>query len=303
MSLSTEALVKLHSLPGVGAKTIRTILQWVEDRPERMAMFWEMGAEGWAQEFRFKANIISALQKPTDITGLVDALGAAGFQPITYADYPAHLRDDELMPPLIYWSGNLALWEHAGIAFSGSRHTAENGLAYTRTLSELTVQAGLSVIAGQAGGVDMMAHQTALEQGGTTVIVAPEGALNFRLNPLLRDRATADNLLVISEFPPKMGWSAGNAMQRNRTIIALSKLLLIIEAGDSGGTLSAGRTALKHQRPVYVLDRPDQPAGNRILLSEGARALAVDPPLQLPSVAPPTDPPESPQPPTQLSLF
>lgn len=303
MPYSTEALLKLHTLPGVGAKTIRAILEWVEGKPERLEMFWEMGAEGWAREFRFKSTTLAALQQPTDITGLLDQLGAAGFQPITYSDYPDHLRDDELMPPLIYWRGNLALWEQTGIGFSGSRHTAESGMAYTRTLAELTVQSGLAVVAGQAGGVDMMAHQTALERGGSTVIVAPEGALNFKLNAQLRDLATPDHVLVISEFPPKLGWSAGNAMQRNRTIIALSKLLLIIEAGDSGGTLSAGRTALKHQRSVYVLDRPDQPAGNRILINEGARALAVDPPLQLPSLAPPTDPPEASEPPTQLSLF
>lgn len=303
MPLSTEALLKLHTLPGVGAKTIRTILAWVGGKPERLEMFWAMGAEGWAREFRFKANTLVALQQPADTSGLLDQLGAAGFQPITYTDYPAHLRDDELMPPLIYWRGNLALWEHAGIGFSGSRHTAESGLGYTHMLAELTVQAGLTVVAGQAGGVDMMAHQTALERGGSTVIVAPEGAINFKLNAQLREWATPDHVLVISEFPPKMGWSAGNAMQRNRTIIALSKLLLIIEAGESGGTLSAGRTALKYRRPVFVLDRPDQPAGNRILINEGARALSVDPLLQLPSLEPPADPPESSEPPTQLSLF
>lgn len=303
MPYSTEALLRLHTLPGVGAKTIRTILEWVGGKPERMEMFWAMGVEGWAREFCFKANIISALQQSADITGLADQLGAVGFQPITYSDYPAHLRDDQLMPPLIYWRGNLALWEQLGIGFSGSRHTAERGLDYTRTLAELAVQAGLTVVAGQAGGVDMMAHQTVLERGGSTVIVAPEGALKFRLNPQLQELATPDHVLVISEFPPKMGWSAGNAMQRNRTIIALSKLLLIIEAGDSGGTLGAGRTALKHERSVFVLDRPDQPAGNRILINEGARALSVESPLQLPSLEPPTDPPESSEPPTQLSLF
>ncbi len=299
---STLALLKLHAMPGVGPKTIRAILQWVDGTPERLDLFWAMGADGWAREFHFKANIITALQQPTDISGLSDQLDAAGFRPITYHDYPAHLRDDELMPPLIYWRGNRALWEQAGIGFSGSRHTAENGLAYTRALSELAVQAQLPVVAGHAGGVDMLAHHTALLQGGQTVIVAPEGALKFKLNPQLHELATAENLLVISEFPPNMAWSAGNAMQRNRTIIALSKLLLIIEAGDSGGTLSAGQTALKYHRPVFVLDRPDQPAGNRMLLGEGARALSVKPPLHLPSLEPPLDEPPA-DPPTQLSLF
>lgn len=60
-------------------------------------------------------------------------------------------------------------------------------------------------------------------------------------------------------------------MGRNSVIIGLSLALVVIEAGETGGTLAAGRQALHEKRPVITLEfRKDMPAGNKILLDQGA---------------------------------
>jgi DNA processing protein len=60
-------------------------------------------------------------------------------------------------------------------------------------------------------------------------------------------------------------------MNRNDVIIGLSLGLVVIEAGERGGTLAAGLQALDQRRPVLALEfSQDMPPGNKILLGKGA---------------------------------
>ena len=106
-------------------------------------------------------------------------------------------------------------------------------------------------------------------------IVAPEGVA-FAPSPTdevrgaLAPLARPDNLVVVSSFPPRLPWSVGNAMARNHLICGLSGALIVIEAGDTGGTLAAGRAALAHGVPLFVVDfAPPAAPGNALLLAAG----------------------------------
>ena len=58
------------------------------------------------------------------------------------------------------------------------------------------------------------------------------------------------------------------------------KALLVVEAGEKGGTLAAGEGALRLGRPVIAVEFGDEtPTGNRILIEKGARPVST--PLQL----------------------
>ena len=60
-------------------------------------------------------------------------------------------------------------------------------------------------------------------------------------------------------------------MTRNAVIVGLSLGLVVIEAGESGGTLAAGMQALDMGRPVFALEfKSEMPPGNKILLDRGA---------------------------------
>lgn len=59
-------------------------------------------------------------------------------------------------------------------------------------------------------------------------------------------------------------------MARNSVIIGLSSALVVVEAGETGGTLAAGSRALKLGQRVLALEFSSTPPGNRFLLNEGA---------------------------------
>lgn len=128
---------------------------------------------------------------------------------------------------------------------------------------------------GHARGVDVEAHIAAIAAGGSTIIVLAEGIARFRLKRALADAGIQPgSLLVLSQFPPRQGWTVGGAMTRNALIAALGLALVVIEAGETGGTLDAGLKGLDLNRPVLALSfLSGHRAGNEILQSKGARLI------------------------------
>ena len=86
-----------------------------------------------------------------------------------------------------------------------------------------------------------------------------------------------DRILVVSQFEPEAIWKAFRAMSLHEIIIALSRAMIVIEAGAVGGTLSAGLSTLKAGKPLFVAvyDHMGEAApGNAHLLERGGRPLA-----------------------------
>ena len=65
-------------------------------------------------------------------------------------------------------------------------------------------------------------------------------------------------------------------MERNALIIALSRAMIVIEAGDTGGTLDAGLQTLSVGKPLFVADYENIDTvapGNSLLIGKGATRL------------------------------
>jgi DNA protecting protein DprA len=192
--------------------------------------------------------------------------------------YPERLKRvlGDQAPPVLYLWGNLDLLRYPAVGFCGARNASEQGIEVARDTAHQVAKEGWVVVSGHARGIDTTAHHVALSSESATVIVAPEGILNFRLRPELRPLANKENTLIISEFQPNAHWSVINAMTRNRTICGLSDALVIIESGASGGTFEAGKYALSTKVPLFVVEyaHPEESAaGNPYFLQRSAQAL------------------------------
>ena len=172
--------------------------------------------------------------------------------------------------------GNLDLFEMPGIGFCGSRKSSPKGLETAQDCAEQAAQNNASVVSGNAAGVDFEAHFNSLKAGGKTILVLPEGINHFRIKKALEPVWDWDRVLVISQFEPDEPWKAFRAMTRNKLIIALSRVMIVIEAGEKGGTLNAGKETLKYGLPRFVVQYQDMSfaRGNQMLLDMGAQKLA-----------------------------
>lgn len=192
--------------------------------------------------------------------------------------YPARLKKvlGAKAPALLFVMGNIEILQKKSAGFCGSRKVSEKGLKTTQDFAEQLVDQEVNLVSGYAAGVDMTTHQTALENGGTTTIVLPEGIFHFRIKHKLKNVWDWERVVVVSEFLPTRPWTVGNAMQRNATICALSSAVILIEAKSSGGSMETGKKCLNLKVPVFAPvyeGMPEEASGNRILLSKGALGL------------------------------
>lgn len=274
---TSKALLRLLSVKGVGPAKIQSLI--------RLAGPVEDGASALLDTCVLQRALSTEQMREWEASGgaveaRIEALSARGVELLSAFDfdYPAVLRArlGSRAPLLLARAGNPAVLERVGIGFCGSRKASAKGLTVAADAAGQIAAREVNVVSGYAAGVDMAVHVAALEAGGTTTIVLAEGADHFRIKREIRAAWDWDRVCVISEFLPGLPWSARNAMERNRTIVGLSQAVVLIEAGETGGTLAAGRTALEMGVPLFAAvyaEMPDSAAGNRKVLNEGAQPL------------------------------
>ncbi|GAK56568.1 SMF family protein [Candidatus Vecturithrix granuli] len=187
--------------------------------------------------------------------------------------------------PVLFCKGYLPLFCSDGIAIVGSRNVSEEGEQFAQQIASEIAKSGLNVISGYAKGVDSNAHIGALQAEGTTTIVLSYGIKEFRKKNDFKNYAWDQNMLIVSQFEPNTKWIARNAMARNKLVCALSKGIVVIEAGlekdDTGkmsGTFAAGKTAIEMKLPLFVMDPSyfkNSPKGNYDLIRYGG--IKIDP--------------------------
>jgi DNA processing protein len=193
--------------------------------------------------------------------------------------YPSFLRDvlGRDAPGKLEWMGNLHLLGWRSVGFCGSRRASSRGLDTAADCATQAAENGVVVVSGYAAGVDEIAHLNALANKGSTIIVLPEGISHFRIRRELRGVWDWNRVLVVSQFSKDETWQTFRAMARNKVIIGLSGAMIVIEAGETGGTMDAGRSTLRYGQPLFVARYEEvtyEAVGNRHLLEIGARPLS-----------------------------
>jgi DNA processing protein len=189
-------------------------------------------------------------------------------------EYPESVRAafGGLLPPEIWYIGDIEILNTKTVGFCGSRNASEYGLQIAADCASQLAAVGVTVVSGYAPGVDMASHEAALISGGRTIIVLPEGIDRFRIKKSVVPVWDWRRVLVISHFPRNAIWRAHQAMDRNKIIVALSRAVIVLEARETGGTLNAGHTTLRMKKPLFVAmydDMNGSREGNHRLISAG----------------------------------
>ena len=206
------------------------------------------------------------------------------------ASFPRRLREKlgSDAPQYLDFLGNLGLLRLIKVGFCGSRKATAEGIAAAQECARQVTAHGICVVSGNASGVDLAAHRAALEAGGSTIFVLPEGIERFRIRSDLRTVWDWSRCLVLSQWPSKSIWKNYQAMRRNNTIIGLSNAMVVVEAGRTGGTKHAGENSIYYNTPLFVLEFREyleEREGNRELIRMGGIGLKRTRETRLPSLA------------------
>ncbi len=158
-------------------------------------------------------------------------------------------------PDVLYLEGDESLLRSGvRVCIIGTRKPTPQGREHARMWAEFLVRNGVVVVSGLAMGIDTVAHRTALERAGRTIAVlgTPLDKVNPPSNAALQ-REIGERHLLVSQFAPGGTVYPSNFPKRNRTMALLSDATIIVEAGETSGTLHQGFETLRLGRPLFIL--------------------------------------------------
>lgn len=174
--------------------------------------------------------------------------------------YPSLLKEITDPPFVLYYKGNLAKIPDfkKTIAVVGTRKITEYGRCVTQQITQGLVLYGVTIVSGLAYGVDAVAHQTAINNGGSTIAVLGCGV--DVIHPVSNTKLYYDidekYGVIFSEFPPGRFAGKGLFPARNRIISGLSLGVVVTEGtSDSGSLITAGYAA-EQGREVFAIPGP-----------------------------------------------
>ena len=133
-----------------------------------------------------------------------------------------------------------------------------------------------TLISGGMYGVDIFAHNLALENNLKTVIVLPQGIENYKQSSLysqLKLKNREGNYLLLSKYKGEDSPRKHTFLERNKVISNLASSVIVAQAGVKSGSFSTGLFSLRNSKkvfcPPFSLD-DFQFQGTNLLLKLGA---------------------------------
>lgn len=169
-------------------------------------------------------------------------------------DYPSLLAETKQAPRFLYLRGKKALLqEKRTVALVGSRKAGQNAIQNTMRLTKNLGNNGILIISGLAKGIDVAAHQSALDSGYNTIAVIGTSLNQYypSENEMVQ-RRIEEMGLVVSQFSPALKTQRWFFPLRNGVMSGLSLATVIMEAGETSGALKQADFALKQGRKVMI---------------------------------------------------
>ncbi len=269
------AYLALSQVPGIGAVRLRTLVAAFGSAGG--ALLAPQGALAALPGFGPAAAAAVRGARRRSGEEILEALERVGAAVLLSGDaaYPPLLAEISEPPAVLYVWGDIDLLTRPCAALVGSRAHSPYGAEAARLLASGVARAGAVVVSGMARGLDAVAHQSALDAGGTTVGVLGNGfgVIYPAANRALYDRVAAHGCLV-TELPPGERPRVSTFPRRNRIIAGLAGVTVVIEAAVGSGALITADCALDQGRSVLAVPGPITSAtstGCNKLIQQGAK--------------------------------
>lgn len=159
-------------------------------------------------------------------------------------------------PKVLYVKGPMRIpLPRPRVSIIGSREASADGLRDAESIVKPLVQHGAVIVSGFAKGIDAAAHKGAINRGGQTIAVigTPLDRAYPAQNALIQEQIAREHL-VVSQFKIGTEVTRSNFIQRNRTMALIADASIIVQAGESSGSLSQGLGGTKAWKTPLSLE-------------------------------------------------
>ena len=167
---------------------------------------------------------------------------------------PLNNIESKFAPKIIFYRGSIEIpLSCPRVSIIGSREASEKGLLEAKKITKSLIENKVIIVSGLAKGIDTAGHKTAIENGGKTIAVigTPLNKAYPKENTELQ-KEIMKNHLVISQYPVGHSTTPKDFVFRNRTMALISDATVIVEAGESSGSLYQGWETLRIGRPLFI---------------------------------------------------
>lgn len=167
---------------------------------------------------------------------------------------PLNDIETKYAPKELYFKGSLKIpLPRPRVSIIGSRKASMNGLEDAKIITKTLLEKQTVIVSGLAEGIDTSAHETAIRSGGKTIAVlgTPLNKVYPRKNSMLQQEIMSKHL-AISQFPVGHPTTPKDFVLRNRTMALISDATVIVEAGNTSGSLHQGWEAIRLGRPLFI---------------------------------------------------
>ncbi len=169
-------------------------------------------------------------------------------------NYPERLKHCIDSPVLLFSAGNINLKNKKIISIVGTRQITSYGTEFCKKLIADLAPLNPIIVSGFAYGVDIVAHQAALDNNLQTIGVLAHG-LN-QIYPKTHKKYMAkmeENGGFLTEFWSNSNPDKENFVRRNRIVAGISEATIVIESADKGGSLITATMANDYNRDVFAV--------------------------------------------------
>jgi len=266
--------VAVNLVKGIGAVRLRALLDYFGD----LKTAWNAPADALMQaglSEKVAARLVE-VRTTKDLQKMAEWIEKRDIQVFTWNDddYPAILKEIDQPPPVLYVRGKILPEDNRAVAIVGTRKVTAYGRQVTEEIIHHLVQNGFTVVSGLARGVDGIAHQATLQDGGRTLAVLGCGVEQvYPAEHMKLAEQIINSGALISDYAPGTKPDAANFPPRNRIISGLSQVTIVIEAGETSGALITATFAVEQGRDVMAVPGSiyaPQSKGTNRLISQGA---------------------------------
>ena len=169
-------------------------------------------------------------------------------------DYPALLKEIPDAPYLLFYRGDIHILAKKCVSVVGTRNICQECAQATLDFTKAAALDGVTVVSGNANGVDAFAHRGALSSGiaGATAAILPCGIDTIVPigHKVLVQKILESGGLLASEYIPGCPAEPWRFVQRNRIIAALSPATVVMQAPPGSGALITASFALDYNRDL-----------------------------------------------------
>ncbi len=168
--------------------------------------------------------------------------------------FPSKIKNTKEHPIVLFYEGNLDLLKNVSLSIVGTRNPSERAVNDTIRITKFLISKNICIVSGLAKGIDVTAHSFCSDLGYKNIIAVigtPLKKYYPKENRAVQEYIEKNGLLIteFAEFEPTLKW---NFLRRNYIMSSISDSTIVMQAGDTSGTVSQARSTLKNGKSLFV---------------------------------------------------